>query len=402
VSHPFNQRQSALAWTLLHCLWEGAAVALVGGLVVTFTQFAPEGPVSARMWWIVTLWFAGVLIFFVRRVEVRAEQRFASAMPLVTAAALTLCVSTMMMGWQAQVASEPDAVPAPAPAAPAVSLPDHKVLPNDLLSITVYDEPELSRSARVDADGKIAMPQLTAKLQASGLMPRDIEKEVSIALVDGQILLHPIVTVAILEYAERSISVVGDVRLPGQFKVTSPISLLEALAKAGWITEDAGPDVLLTTPDSPTPRKINLRDLQMSTDRSLNVMLTGGEIVSVPDAMKELATRFPEGPKIWVTGNVGHPLVYSITKPADATVLKVIASAGGLLQNNTKTAWIYRLDGAGNRNEIHIPLSDIVHSKAPDVTLQADDVLLVPDSDTKKMQEYYDTHPLTPPWEKAK
>ncbi len=314
---------------------------------------------------------------------------FASKQP-VSVLALSMCVATAMLGWQAE--------PVTAPA----SLPDHKILPNDLLSITVYDEPELSRSVRVDADGRIEMPQITEKLQAAGLMPRDIEKEISSALVDGQILLHPIVAVSILEYAERYVSVVGDVKMPGQFRITSPISLLEALAKAGWVTSDAGPDVLLTTPDSPAPRKINLRELQMSTDRSLNVLLTGGEMVSVPDAQKELAARFPEGPKIWITGNVAHPLVYSITNPADATVLKVMASAGGEVQNYAKTAWIYRREGAGNPRSIPIPLSDIMHRKAPDVTLQADDVLLVPDSDTKKMQEYYDTHPLTPPWEKAK
>ena len=320
----------------------------------------------------------------------------------MTAAALTLCVASAMLGWQAAPpaeAPEPDAV---APLAPGVSLPDHKVLPNDLLSITVFDEPELSRSTRVDADGRIEMPQLPDKLQAAGLMPRDIEKEISTALVNGQILLHPVVTVAILEYAERSISVVGDVKMPGRFQIAAPLTLIEALAKAGWVTEDAGPDVLLTTPDSPTPRKINLRDLQMSTDRSLNAMLNGGEIVSVPDAMKELAARFPEGPKVWITGNVSHPLVYSITNPADATVLHVIGSSGGVTQYYAKTAWIYRLDGEGSRRPIPIPLSDIMHRKASDVTLQADDVLFAPDSDTKKMQEYYGTHPLTPPWEKAK
>jgi polysaccharide export outer membrane protein len=340
----------------------------VGGLVVIFTHFAPERPVSVRM----------------------------------SAAVLTLCAASAMLGWQAvppAEVSEPDAA---VPLAPVVNLPDHKVLQNDLLSITVYDEPELSRSVRVDADGRIEMPQITEKLPAAGLMPRDIEKEISGALVGGQILLHPVVTVAIVEYAERSVSVVGDVKMPGQFRVTSPISLLEALAKAGWVTSDAGPDVLLTTPDSPAPRKISLRDLQMSTDRSFNVMLNGGEIVSVPDAMKELAARFPEGPKVWIAGNVSHPLVYSITNPADATVLKVIAAAEGLTQNYVKTAYIYRLDGAASRQSIAIPLSDIMHRKAPDVALQADDVLLIPDSDSKKMQEYYDTHPLTPPWEKAK
>ena len=338
-------------------------------LVVPFTHFAPKQPASA--------WLSAVT--------------------------LTLCMATAMSAWQDAPAVPPsDPAPAAVPAAPPASLPDHKILPNDLLSVSVYDEPELSKSVRVDADGKIEMPQITARLQASGLTPREIEKEISNAFVDGQILLHPIVAVSIMEYAERSISVVGDVRNPGQFKITSPISLLEALAKAGWVTSDAGPDVLLTTSDSAAPRKINLHDLQMSTDRTLNVMLNGGEIVSVPDAMKELAARFPEGPKAWITGNIGHPLVYSIANPADATVLKAIAAAGGLTQNVARTAFIYRLEGNGNRRSIPIPLNDIMHRKAQDVTLQADDVLLVPESDTKKMQEYYDTHPLSPPWEKAK
>jgi polysaccharide export outer membrane protein len=344
-------------------------------LVVIFTHFASKQPVWVRV---------------------------GAGAPLAVAA-LSLCLATAMSGWQAE-ATEPqsDSAPAAAPSAPPLSLPDHKILPNDLLSIAVYDEPELSRSVRVDVDGRIEVPQLTEKLQAVGLMPREIEKEISSALVDGQILLHPVVAVSILEYAERSISVVGDVKMPGQFRITSPISLLEALAKAGWVTSDAGPDVLLTTADSPAPRKINLRDLQMSTDRSLNVTLTGGEIISIPDAKQELAARFPEGPKIWITGNVGHPVVYSIANPADATVLKVMASAGGDAQNYAKTAWVYRREGAGNRRSISISLSDIMHRKAPDVTLQADDVLLVPDSDTKKMQEYYETNPLTPPWEIAK
>ena len=372
----------------------------------------------------------GGLVSRIQRLLGRPERRFASAMPLTTACTPTLCAATAMVGWQAQPveaprmpvvvaqvvaqaapapaplpASEPDTAPAPvpaAPAAPAVILPDHPLVPNDLLSISVFDEPGLSKISRVDADGKITLPEVTEKLQAAGLLPRDIEKEISSALVDGQILLHPVVTVSILEYAERNVSVVGDVKIPGQFRITAPLTLYEALAKAGWVTADSGPDVLLTTPDSPMPRKINLQQLQMGTDPSLNVTLTGGEVINVPDAPKVWVTGFRDGPKVWITGNVAHPLVYPITNPADATVLKAIASAGGLTEHYAKTAWIYRLDDTGNRSEIHIPLSDIMHRKAPDVTLQADDVLLIPDDDSKKPQEYYDTHPLTPPWEKAK
>lgn len=335
---------------------ESALARIAGRLVVPFTHFAPKQPVCFQI----------------------ARRRSGSA-------ALTLCMATALAGWQAPPNAKPDTTPAPAsaPATPPAVLPDHNVLP-----------------------GMIQMPIVTKKLPAAGLMPREIEREISGALVDGQILLHPIVTVSLLEYAERSIGVVGDMKNPGQFSVTGPISLLEALAKAGWVTSDAAPDVPLTTPDSSAPRKINLQQLQMATDRSLNVALTGGETIDVPDARKELVARFPDGPKVWITGSFGPPLAYSVAKPADATVLKAIASAGGLVRHYPKTAWIYRRDDTGNRREIQIPLSDIVQRKAQDisrdVTLQPDDVLLIPDDDTKKMQQYYDTHPLTPPWENAK
>ena len=94
---------------------------------------------------------------------------------------------------------------------------------------------------------------------------------------------------------------------------------------------------------------------------------------------------------------MGQPQVYSISNPADASVTRVVAHVMGAAKYS-KTAYIYRDDGNGPRREIPIPLNDIMHSKAQDVALQADDVLLIPDDESKKMQQYYETHPLTPPW----
>src|ERR1041385_1996496 len=82
------------------------------------------------------------------------------------------------------------------------ALPDRKVLPNDLLSITVFDEPEVSRpGVRVGLDGTVIIPVLPKPLAVAGLLPREIESLVSKSLVDAEILVHPTVSVAILEYA---------------------------------------------------------------------------------------------------------------------------------------------------------------------------------------------------------
>ena len=91
----------------------------------------------------------------------------------------------------------------PVPEAPVVatgsSLPDRKIVPNDLISVVVYDEPSLSKTGRVEADGTILLPLLKSGVHVEGLLAREVETEVRQQLVDQQILVHPIVTVSILE-----------------------------------------------------------------------------------------------------------------------------------------------------------------------------------------------------------
>ena len=257
------------------------------------------------------------------------------------------------------------------------TLPDRKVAPNDLISIVVFDEPEVSRPAvRVGSDGTVVIPVLPQPVAVAGLLPREIESVVSKALVDAQILVHPTVSVGILEYAYRQISIQGQVRIPGQFNITQPITLFEALAKAGGVTPDAGSIVLVSKTAMEVPQKIDLNELQKNPEPSTNITLTGGELISVPDA-----------PKLYVTGNVAKPGPIPVKTPDDATVLKVVAAAGGLTPYYNKSAYIYRVDATGKRQEIIVPLRDIYQRKAQDVNLIADDILLIPDDNGYKRRQ---------------
>jgi polysaccharide export outer membrane protein len=261
------------------------------------------------------------------------------------------------------------------------ALPDRKVAPDDLLSITVFDEPEVSRPAvRVGSDGTVIIPVLPKPLSVTGLLPREIEALVSKSLMDAEILVHPTVLVAILEYAYEQISIQGQVRIPGQFNITEPISLFEALAKAGGVTPDAGSIVLVSKTATDVPQKIDLNDLQKNPQPSTNITLTGGELISVPDA-----------PKLFVTGNVAKPGPIPVKTADDATVLKVVADAGGLTQYYNKTAYIYRADATGKRQEIAVPLQKLMHREAQDVTLMADDILLIPDDSGYKRRQILQT-----------
>jgi polysaccharide export outer membrane protein len=253
------------------------------------------------------------------------------------------------------------------------TLPDHPIVPNDLLLVTVTGESELSRSARVGSDGTIVMPKLAKNVKVQGMLPREVEAEIAKELVAEQLLVHPVVVVSLQDYAQRLISVVGDVKIPGQFPISTPITLMEALAKAGWTTPDAGSELIFTKSPSDAPRKIDILRLQKTADPDINVVLTGGEVVNVPDALK-----------VWVTGNVLKPQAVPIRAPGDATVLKVIASAEGLTQYYGKIAYIYRPDAKGVRREIPVELFKIVHHKEQDVPLLADDILLIPDDNGTK------------------
>jgi polysaccharide export outer membrane protein len=257
------------------------------------------------------------------------------------------------------------------------TLPDRKIVPNDLLSITVFGEPQFSRPAvRVGEDGTVVIPVLPKPVPIAGLLPREVETTVSRALIDADILLKPTVSVAILEYAYRQISIQGQVRIPGQFNLTQPITLFEALAKAGGITADAGSIVLVSKSATDMPQKIDLNELEKDPDPSTNITLNGGELISVPEA-----------PKLYVTGNVVKPGPIPVRTPDDATVLKVVASAGGLTQYYNKMAYIYRADATGKREEIPIPLRKIYQREAQDVKLMADDILLIPDDNGYKRRQ---------------
>jgi hypothetical protein len=94
------------------------------------------------------------------------------------------------------------------------NLPAQPVGTNDLLMISVYDAPELSRSVRVGADGYIRIPMLKQRIKAEGALPAQLEHSIAAALVQEGILVDPVVTVGIAEYHSRPISVAGAVRTP--------------------------------------------------------------------------------------------------------------------------------------------------------------------------------------------
>ena len=246
------------------------------------------------------------------------------------------------------------------------NLPARPVAAGDLLAISVYGAPELSRSARVGEDGFIRLPMLKRKIEARGAAPAELELRVGAAIAEERILVEPSVVVTIAEYAVRPIRVAGAVRHPLTFEATGPVTLLEALTRAEGLSPEAGAEILVTR--TGLTKRIAVKDLIETADPAANLILDGGEDV-----------RVPEAGRVFVVGNVKRPGAFPVGDSGGTSVLKALALAEGLAPFSTKQAYIYRPTDGG-KVEIAVELRKIMERKAPDMDLFAGDVFYLPDN----------------------
>lgn len=251
------------------------------------------------------------------------------------------------------------------------NLPALTLHPGDLVAVSVYDAPELTRTIRVDPDGTIRLPLLAEGVKAAGLMPAELEGELAKALKSEQILVDPVVKITVVEYHSRPISVMGAVRKPVTFQADGAVTLLEALSRAEGFTDDAGAEILVTQND--TVHHIAVKALLSGADPALNLRLAGNEEVRVPVAGK-----------IFVVGNIRKPGGFPVRDPADQTVLKMVAFSEGLMPFSQKIAYVVRRREGEKAQEIPIELAKIMERKSPDVTLEIGDILYVPDNKKRR------------------
>ena len=261
------------------------------------------------------------------------------------------------------------------------NLPAQKIRPDDLIALSVYDAPELTRTVRVGRDGTIHLPMVQRHISVEGLMPSEVETAVAAELRSEEILVEPVVTVTVAEYGGRPLSVSGAVRNPITFQAVGRVTLLEALNRAGGLSPEAGPELLLTT-TQPGPdghpvaltQRIPVKALLDTADPDVNVILSGGEEI-----------RVPEAGKIYVVGNIKKPGAFPAGDDAEVTVMKALALAEGVLPYTSKRAYIIRRnDTTGAKTELPVEIRKILDRKSPDVPLQASDILYVPDNSGRK------------------
>ncbi len=265
----------------------------------------------------------------------------------------------------------------PLPYIDQTNLPQQQIGREDLLGITVYDSPELTRTVRVNADGTIRLPMMKSAMKVAGLLPGEVENVIAEQLKAEQLLVDPFVTVAVAEYHSRPISINGAVKMPTIFQAIGTVRLLDAIARGGGLASDAGGEIIITRPNGDTgvqsTQRVPVKALYDGSDPQLNVLLTGGEEIRVP----------PAGTVV-VSGNVKESGVFPVQDTGTTTVLTAIAQAKGLGDFVPTLAYIYRPDDQGIRHEIVVELKQIRSRKKPDVILQPRDLLYIPNNNVAK------------------
>jgi polysaccharide biosynthesis/export protein len=154
---------------------------------------------------------------------------------------------------------------------------------DDVLSINVWKEPELTRAVPVRSDGKISLP-LIGELQAAGTTPKQLEEDIAKKL--ASYVSEPEVTVIVQEIRSRKFNVLGMVARPGSFPITHTMTVLDAIAVAGGFRDFAKQKsiyVLRQQPDGTQARlPFNYKDVVKGKSIEQNVKLQPGDTVVIP------------------------------------------------------------------------------------------------------------------------
>ena len=252
---------------------------------------------------------------------------------------------------------------------------DYVIGPEDEISITVWDHPDLTRKIRVNLEGKISFP-LIGEVPVGGLTTIEIEKKIGEPL-NKDYIIHPQVSVVIESYKSSKVSIMGEVKMPGPYALTRRMNVVEALSMAGGLLSEADHEIMIVRPkksdqagrallpeeveDSEIIR-IQIRDmLQREGDmeeKARNIEVRNGDTIFVPKARM-----------FYVTGEVMKPGQYAYQR--GMSLLHAISTAGGFTEKARRSKVKVVRQSQGKKVELSLTL---------DKPIEPGDTVIVPES----------------------
>jgi polysaccharide export outer membrane protein len=176
----------------------------------------------------------------------------------------------------------PSAAQTPAPQATAAPAADYVIGTQDVLGVVFWREPELSGDVTVRPDGRITLPVI-GELQAAGLRPSELQDRILKAA--AKYINDPNVQVVVRTINSLKVYVTGKVTTPGAYPLTGTLTVLQALALSGGVTEYADQKnitILRTSNGQAQQFKFNYKDVSRGRNLEQNLILRPGDTVVVP------------------------------------------------------------------------------------------------------------------------
>jgi polysaccharide export outer membrane protein len=259
---------------------------------------------------------------------------------------------------------------------------DYIIGSEDLLEISVFEVEELNKTVRVSSQGSISLP-LLGTLKAKGLTVNELEREIRDTLAE-KYLQDPQVTVFIKEYRSYRISVIGAVNEPNLYDVAGQKTILDMLAMAEGLRDDAGYLLFVNRPpgleeeaakagkypeqESPRTFVVDLEELLVKGNFALNLPLMNGDVINVPVSGK-----------VFVGGEVMKPGGFPL-RGEKMTVSQAVILAGGVKpEADGSRTKIFRYSDKGTAKEIlSVDVYAIQKGEEEDPYLKENDIIIVP------------------------
>jgi polysaccharide biosynthesis transport protein len=271
----------------------------------------------------------------------------------------------------AQAPVAPQAPVASAAAAAPIATEHTVIGVGDLISINVYDAPELSQEARVESDGNVHLA-LLGDIKAAHQPPMALARVLEKDLQQRGLMNTAHVTVAIKEFTTQGVTISGEVVRPGLYPIYSARNLLDVLAIAGGVTRDADAEITIQRHGTDTHEMVDLPQSNANRIIHSDVRVYPGDTIVVPRA--GLA---------YVLGNVTRPGGYIMHDNGKMTVLQAISEAQGLARDASDSHVILLRKTADGTQTTPIQLKAMMRGKIPDIPLQTGDIVFVPSSGLK-------------------
>jgi polysaccharide export outer membrane protein len=242
--------------------------------------------------------------------------------------------------------------------------------PGDLLNLVVFDTPEFSGPVRVSNIGNLDVP-LIGRVHVAGLSLLDASSLIRNQLIKGNFLKDPQVVLSFSDFSNHYVVLLGEVQKPGVIPVSGTVSLWEVVGAAGGPLPTAGDRVSIVHRGESKPSTYYKVDWSRDLSGQPNPALRPGDTVQISRAGM-----------VYVTGQVGRPGAFPISHQ-QLTVSQAIVLAQGIQYSaRASQTRLIRVSDSG-RTVTQIDILRIIKGQSPDIALQDNDILYIPNSTAK-------------------